>query len=126
MTWKTIEKPRQDWAVVPNLLDYERSAGGILLGRRPGAHSTVFPAAADSTSLTKRLIATRAGPHRDHLALRWLGKRGEVRDFTYVDLYSLTNRFANVLKRLGVGKGERVFLLGRAHSRTLHQRAWHA
>ena len=43
--------------------------------------------------------------------MRWLGKRGEVRDFTYGDLQVLTNRFANVLRRLGVGKGERVFLL---------------
>lgn len=25
MTWKTIEKPRQGWTVVPNLLDYERT-----------------------------------------------------------------------------------------------------
>ena len=25
MTWKTIEKPRQGWAVVPNLWDYERT-----------------------------------------------------------------------------------------------------
>jgi acetyl-CoA synthetase len=51
------------------------------------------------------------GARRDHLALRWLGKRGEVRDFTYGELYRLTNRFANVLKGFGVGKGERVFLL---------------
>ncbi|MFZ1118678.1 MAG: acetate--CoA ligase, partial [Candidatus Binataceae bacterium] len=52
-----------------------------------------------------------AGPHCHNLALRWLGKRGEVRDFTYGDLQVLSNRFANVLRRLGVGKGERVFLL---------------
>jgi len=29
------------------------------------------------------------GPRRDHLALRWLGKDGAVRDFTYVDLIGL-------------------------------------
>ena len=51
------------------------------------------------------------GPRRSHLALRWLGRRGETRDFTYADLCAQTNRFANVLKRLGVGAGERVFLL---------------
>jgi acetyl-CoA synthetase len=45
------------------------------------------------------------------LALRWIGKRNEVRDFTYADLLTQTNRFANVLQLLGVGKGERVFLL---------------
>src|SRR5208337_4022809 len=52
-----------------------------------------------------------AGPRGGHLALRWLGRRGETRDFTYADLCAQTNRFANVLKRLGVGRGERVYLL---------------
>jgi acetyl-CoA synthetase len=52
-----------------------------------------------------------AGPLRDHLAMRWLGSRGEVRDFTYGDLKQLTNRFANVLCNLGIGKGDRVYAL---------------
>jgi acetyl-CoA synthetase len=43
--------------------------------------------------------------------LRWLSKDGEVRDFSYGDLQRLSNRFANVLRGLGVGKGERVFAL---------------
>jgi acetyl-CoA synthetase len=34
-----------------------------------------------------------------------------MRDLTYGDLRRLTNRFANVLTGLGVGKGNRVFLL---------------
>jgi acetyl-CoA synthetase len=42
-----------------------------------------------------------AGDRRDHLAIRWLGKRGEVRDLTYGDLRTLSNRFANVLATLG-------------------------
>ncbi len=55
-----------------------------------------------------------AGPRRDHLALRWLGKDGANRDFTYGDLQEWSNRFANVLRQLGVQKGERVFgLAGR-------------
>jgi len=45
------------------------------------------------------------------LALRWLSKTGERRDFRYADLASLSSRFANVLKRAGVGKGEVVFSL---------------
>jgi acetyl-CoA synthetase len=55
-----------------------------------------------------------AGPHAGHLAIRWLGRNGEVRNYTYADLRLLTNRFANLLGALGVGKGDRVFaLLGR-------------
>ena len=50
----------------------------------------------------------------DKVALRWLGKDGERRDYTYAELLELGNRFANLLRHLGVGAGDRVFtLLGR-------------
>ena len=52
-----------------------------------------------------------AGPRSSHLALRWLGKRGEVEDYTYGRLQELTNRFANALAGLGVGQGDRVYAL---------------
>ena len=52
-----------------------------------------------------------AGARRDRLALRWLGKNGQVRDFTYGQLSEMTSRFANVLAALGVAAGERVFVL---------------
>jgi acetyl-CoA synthetase len=45
------------------------------------------------------------------IALRWLGKNGERRDFSYAELAALSNRFANLLVRLGIGKGERVCTL---------------
>ncbi|RPH75902.1 MAG: acetate--CoA ligase [Candidatus Rokuibacteriota bacterium] len=51
------------------------------------------------------------GPRADRVALRWLGKRGDVRDYTYRDLRGLTDRFANVLAGLGLGRGDRVFAL---------------
>ena len=51
-----------------------------------------------------------SGPARDKTALRFLGA-GSSRDLSYLDLSRLTNRFANVLRRLGVGRGERVFVL---------------
>ncbi len=40
-----------------------------------------------------------------------LATHDEVRDFTYGDLKEQSNRFANVLVSLGVGKGDRVFIL---------------
>jgi acetyl-CoA synthetase len=51
------------------------------------------------------------GALSDKLALRWLGRSGGVRDFTFKDLSNATSRFANVLSSLGVGKGDRVFAL---------------
>jgi len=52
-----------------------------------------------------------AGARADRLALRWLGRDGAVRDFTYRDLARDTSRFANLLQSLGVGRGDRVFSL---------------
>ncbi|HZX29670.1 MAG TPA: acetate--CoA ligase [Telluria sp.] len=51
-----------------------------------------------------------AGSLRDKPAFRFLGADGS-RDLSYGALSLLTNRFANVLRSLGVGKGERVFVL---------------
>ncbi len=52
-----------------------------------------------------------ASPRKDRVALRWLGKDGVIRDFSYTELRDLSNRFANALGRLGVGAGERVYVL---------------
>jgi acetyl-CoA synthetase len=61
-------------------------------------------------AIDRHVVAGRGG----HVAIVWLGKRGEVIEFTYAQLKEQTDRFANVLERLGVERGERVFvLLGR-------------
>ncbi|RYC15578.1 acetate--CoA ligase [Ciceribacter ferrooxidans] len=50
----------------------------------------------------------------DKVAIRWIAKDESRHDFTFADLKARTNRFANVLASLGIGKGERVYaLLGR-------------
>ena len=45
---------------------------------------------------------------RNKAALIWEGEPGDTRTFTYRDLHREVSKFANVLKRLGVGKGDRV------------------
>ena len=110
MAWKTITKPRHGWSVVPNLVDYEQARSAFswqhaqqqLVGLPDGRGINIAHEAVDRHAV---------GGRGEHLALRWLGKRGEVRDFTYRELRTLTNRFANVLKTLGVGKGDGVFML---------------
>jgi acetyl-CoA synthetase len=105
-----IAKPRSHWTVVPNLVDYERARAAFswaaarrqLDGLPHGAGLNIAYEAVDRHAV---------GPRCNHLALRWLGKDGTVRDYTYAQLRELTNRFANVLRTLGVGKGDRVFAL---------------
>ena len=50
------------------------------------------------------------GPGRNETALVWEGELGEREEYTFGDLKSLSNRFANVLKSLGIGAGDRVCL----------------
>jgi acetyl-CoA synthetase len=44
----------------------------------------------------------------DKVAYHWVGEDGATRDVTYADLLDMTARFANVLKSLGVQKGDVV------------------
>ncbi len=48
------------------------------------------------------------GSRKDKPAILWEGEPGDVRTLTYEDLYREVNRFANVLRGLGVQKGDRV------------------
>ncbi len=109
MAWPTIVKTPSTLAVAPNLGDYERVRASFSwanarrgLAGLPGGGLNIAHEAIDRHA---------SGPRRDHVALRWLGKRGEIEDYTYGRLQELTNRFANVLAGLGVAKGDRVYAL---------------
>ena len=108
-----IRKPRSGWAVQPNMLDYEATRAGFTweIARReldglPGGQGlNIAYEAAD------RHVA--AG-HGAKTALIWLGKDGARRTLSYAELAEASNRFANLLRQLGLSKGERVYtLLGR-------------
>jgi len=103
-----IKKPAAK--IAPNLAEYAsaRSAFSWELARRELAG---LPGGAGLNIAHEAVDRHAQGPHAGHLALRWLGKAGAVRDFSYRDLAEQTNRFANVLAGLGVEPGARVFVL---------------
>jgi hypothetical protein len=49
-----------------------------------------------------------SGARRNKAALVWEGEPGDTRTYTYWDLHREVSRFANVLKELGVARGDRV------------------
>jgi acetyl-CoA synthetase len=108
--WPAIAKPRDAWTVVPNLLAYDgtRAEFSWAAGR---AELDGLPDGRGLNIAHETVDRYAAGPRRDRVALRWLAKDGERRDFTYADLRDETSRFANVLKSLGVGKGDPVAVL---------------
>ena len=113
MTWKRIAKPpavASAWRVVPNLLDYAaarrefswEAAARALDGLPGGRGLNIAYEAVDRHA---------AGPRRDRVAMRFLGKKGERRDLSYADLARQTSRFASALRGLGIRRGDRVFAL---------------
>ncbi len=48
------------------------------------------------------------GGRGDKVAYHWEGEPGDTRTITYADLHADVQRFANVLKGLGIAKGDRV------------------
>ena len=48
------------------------------------------------------------GPHKNKAAIIWEGEPGDTRTLTYQQLHHQVCKFANGLKQLGVGKGDRV------------------
>ncbi len=66
------------------------------LGWTPGA----------PVDLGRTIVDRHAGSGR--AALRWLGRRGDSRTFSFDELSRLTARFASVLRACGVGPGDRV------------------
>ena len=111
MGWEPIIKP-PFVAGRFNLADYRRACeefswarARLSLDGLPGGGLNIAYEAVDRHA---------TGPRADAVALRCIGRHGDVTDYSYRNLLDETNRFANVLRGLGVGKGDRVFsLLGR-------------
>jgi acetyl-CoA synthetase len=111
MEWQPIRKRPEDF-VGARVPDYEAcvrtfswaQARALLDGLPRGGLNIAHEA------LDRHVRAGRG----DKLALRWIAHDEQFRDFTYAELCKAANRFANVLAKCGVSKGDRVFsLLGR-------------
>ncbi len=110
MHFTPIKKNVDLLAVQPNLLDYDKTCASFSW-EAVRREFTGLPGGKGVNIAHEAVDRHAAGPLRDKLAFRWLGKDDTVRDFTFADLRDESNRFANVLKRLAVGKGDRVFAL---------------
>jgi acetyl-CoA synthetase len=110
MDWEPIKKSPDSWIVPPNLEDYDKVCAEFSWE----SVRQYIDGLPDNRGLNKAYEAVDRHVSKgrgDHLAIRWLGRDGTTRDFTYSDLKEQTNRFANVLVKLGVGKGDAVFSL---------------
>jgi acetyl-CoA synthetase len=94
----------------PNLDDYDRARASFTW-EAARAELDGLPGGRGLNIAHEAVDRHAAGARGDHVALRWLGRGGDRRDYTYRELRELSNRFANVLEELGLARGERVFAL---------------
>ena len=107
MNWTPIKKNFSGWPVQPNLPDLERVRAAFSWDQARGELGSVGCFNIGQLAVDRHA----AGPFHDRVALRWLGRDGTILDTTYAQLRDQTNRFANMLRWLGVGKEDRVFAL---------------
>jgi len=97
--------PEGFWASFAEQLDWFRRWDRVLEWKPPHAKWFVGREINASVNCLDRHIASA---RRNKAALIWEGEPGERRTLTYWDLYREVNKFANVLKKLGVRRGDRV------------------
>ena len=104
-----IRKTEQDLRVAPHLADYE----GIRRGYSwAGARQALAGLPGGALNIAYEAVDRHAqGPLRERIALRFVASEAPAIEISFAELARLTSRFANVLRQLGVQKGERLFVL---------------
>jgi len=97
--------PEAFWARFAAELEWSRPWDRILDWQPPHAKWFVGGRINASVNCLDRHLR---GPRRNKAALIWEGEPGDRRTLTYFELYRQVSTFANVLKTLGVRKGDRV------------------
>jgi acetyl-CoA synthetase len=97
--------PDAFWARMAGELDWSRPWDTILDWQPPHARWFVGGQLNASVNCLDRHVR---GARRNKAALIWEGEPGDRRTLTYFDLYRETSAFANVLRSLGIRKGDRV------------------
>jgi acetyl-CoA synthetase len=102
---QALAEPEKFWADQARNLVWSKEWDRVLDWRPPFARWFVGGELNASVNCLDRHVKTDA---KNKAAIIWEGESGETRTLSYFQLYRQVNRFANVLKSLGVGKGDRV------------------
>ena len=101
----SVNDPAGFWGEAAGEIEWFKKWDQVIDGS--GAHTKWF--VGGKLNLSHNCVDRHAmGARKDKVALLWEGEPGEVRRVTYGELHGEVQRFANVLKSLGVKKGDRV------------------
>ncbi|MGH9546784.1 MAG: acetate--CoA ligase, partial [Terriglobales bacterium] len=102
---ESIEQPEKFWAGIANELHWFKKWDKVLEWKAPWAKWFVGGQLNISYNCLDRHVQTA---RKNKAALIWESEPGEVRTLTYQQLHREVQKFANVLKSLGVKRGDRV------------------
>jgi acetyl-CoA synthetase len=104
---ESIRQPDKFWTREAKELTWHKPWKGVLDWKAPFAKWFVGGQLNISENCLDRHLT---GPRRNKAALLWEGEPGEKRTLTYQQLHREVCRFANVLKRNNIRKGDRVII----------------
>jgi len=113
-----IHKDAGDLKVAPNLADYERTRASFTWSKIPDLCAGMGGVGAQAgCNIAYAAVDRHAkGPQAGRTALRFItdtpnSAQLSVHDVSYAELGRMTRLFTNVLRNLGIGKGDRVFVI---------------
>ncbi len=104
---KSLRDPEGFWAEEARKLDWSRPWDKVLDWSPPFARWFVGGRLNASYQCVDRHVKTW---RKSKVAIYWEGEDGDTRVLSYSTLYREVNRFASILKKLGVAKGDKVAL----------------
>ncbi len=103
--YSEIPKDPAEFAVKPHLADHAKDCADWSWDR---VWEDLNPPV-DRVNLAHVCVDRHTG--RTNPAMIWEGGDGSVEKYSFSQMKTQSDRFANVLKKLGVGKADRVFFL---------------
>jgi acetyl-CoA synthetase len=105
---KAARSPEKFWKAWAAQLEWFKPPRKVLEWKPPQAKWFVGGKLNISVNCLDRHVRPNGRGQRNKAALVWEGEPGDRRTYTYWELFREVNQFANVLKRLGVRRGDRV------------------
>ena len=112
MPFEVINKPAVSaMPVTPHLTDYEAQRASFSWDHIADELDWLPDAKGERINIAYEAVDRHLKTHRrTKPAILWEGKNGEQETYTYEDLARLSSQWTNVLRSLGVQKGDRVFV----------------
>lgn len=108
MQVESVLKPKNYFRVKPNFPDYESSYNKYSWNKVRGELEWFENGKINAAynAIDRHLTTFR----KNKIALYWEGSLGQTQKFTFEDIAVLSNKFGNYLKKLGIERGDRVFI----------------